>query len=152
MYEKVYVTWEHDTLNGVQYASSGRWWGHILRTCFVVLPPALGGLGILVSWGCTDTVGSFLRWATGSTIKTRSWGLGEYLWRGGCPLCTNNKIRDGGNFRSIGISDRINIAIAWNLGFDRDSIGRTFRCRFHRNPIATPELPYPTLKDNRPKP
>ena len=41
MYEKVYGTWDHHTLNGVYYTSSGRWGGHIFRTFGVVLLPAI---------------------------------------------------------------------------------------------------------------
>ena len=142
MYEKVYGTWDHHTLNGVQYASSVRWCGHILWTCFVVLQPALRGLGIVVSWGCTDTFGSFLRWATDSMVKTRIWVLGEYIWRGGCPLRTNNKIRDGGklsidrNFRSNQHRDRMKFQ--FRSRFDRSNCPMSIRSKC--DAIAIPEL------------
>ena len=151
MYEKVYGTWDHHTLNGVQHASSVRWCEHKLRTWFVVLQPALRDLGIIVCWGCTEIFRLFLRGASDSTVKTRIWVLwGVFMGGGGCPLRTNNRIRDGGKFRSIGISDRISIAIAWNFGFD--SIDRTFWFRFHRNAMRShPRNYYPTLWGGRNK-
>ena len=63
---------------------------------------------VLVAFGG----GEEMRWATGYTVKTRIWASGEYLWRGGVPFAQTTKPVMAGNFRSIGISDRISIAIA----------------------------------------